>query len=218
MMPVAQTRPRLGVDMDNTIVCYDGLFHRLALDKGLIPADLPIDKNSVRNHLRAIGREEEWTLMQGQGYGPGIVGASAYPGVLDFFRDCRKTGVDVFIVSHKTRHPYLGPQYDLHDAARLWLRTSGITDPANIGLPDDAVFLETSKQDKIQRIARLGCTHFIDDLPELLSDPSFPTSIRTILFDPQQLHGPDNRLSRLHHWRDIWSVIGHQPGGETGHG
>ena len=30
----------LGVDFDNTIVAYDSLFHRVALERGLIPADL----------------------------------------------------------------------------------------------------------------------------------------------------------------------------------
>jgi hypothetical protein len=36
------------------------------------------------------------------------------------------------------------------------------------------VFLEPTKADKLTRIATLGCTHFIDDLPEFLSDPGFP--------------------------------------------
>ena len=45
---------RLGLDFDNTIVCYDGLFHRVAREEGLIPAALPATKSDVRNHLRSI--------------------------------------------------------------------------------------------------------------------------------------------------------------------
>lgn len=60
---------RLGIDFDNTIVCYDELFHRVALEQGLIPADLPVNKSEVRNHLRRVGKEPLWTEMQGSVYG-----------------------------------------------------------------------------------------------------------------------------------------------------
>src|SRR6185437_11131914 len=39
---------RIGIDFDNTIACYDGVFHAAALERGLIPKDLARDKNSVR--------------------------------------------------------------------------------------------------------------------------------------------------------------------------
>ena len=77
---------RIGVDFDNTIVCYDGLFHRVALEQGLIPASLPANKGGVRDYLRQIGREDDWTAMQGTVYGARMLEASAFPGVLDFFR------------------------------------------------------------------------------------------------------------------------------------
>ena len=35
-------RMRIGVDFDNTLVCYDGVFHRAALERGLIPSDLAV--------------------------------------------------------------------------------------------------------------------------------------------------------------------------------
>ena len=38
----------IGIDFDNTIVCYDRVFHKAALEKGLIPADLPPSKGRVR--------------------------------------------------------------------------------------------------------------------------------------------------------------------------
>ena len=60
---------RIGIDFDNTIACYDGVFHAAAVARGLIPAEIPTDKTSVRNHLRAIGREPDWTELQGYVYG-----------------------------------------------------------------------------------------------------------------------------------------------------
>jgi len=43
---------RIGIDFDNTIVSYDTLFHRVALERGLIPISVPANKISVREYLR----------------------------------------------------------------------------------------------------------------------------------------------------------------------
>ena len=42
---------RIGIDFDNTIVDYEGAFHAAAMERGLITADLPKTKNSVRDFL-----------------------------------------------------------------------------------------------------------------------------------------------------------------------
>ena len=193
---------RLGIDFDNTIVCYDALFHRVALEDGWIPASLPANKSDVRNHLRAIGREDVWTEMQGRVYGPRLVQASPFPGVLDFFRACRRAGVDVFVVSHKTRTPFAGEPHDLHQAAWNWLESRGFFDPDDIALPRSHVFLELTKQAKLRRIADCACTHFVDDLPEFLAEANFPPTTRRILFDPNRLYGPEHPFDRLHDWTD----------------
>ena len=39
---------RIGVDLDNTIVCYDGLFQRVAVREGLVPADCHTLQKFVR--------------------------------------------------------------------------------------------------------------------------------------------------------------------------
>ena len=59
----------LGLDFDNTIIKYDELFHKIAYEKELIPADLPKEKNAVRNYLRQNNIEDEWTMIQGEVYG-----------------------------------------------------------------------------------------------------------------------------------------------------
>ena len=63
---------RIGIDFDNTIVCYDEIFHRLAVERGLIGPDAPRGKSMVRDALRRSGREAEWTRLQGEAYGPRI--------------------------------------------------------------------------------------------------------------------------------------------------
>jgi hypothetical protein len=55
----------LGVDFDNTIVRYDELFHRIAVERGFIPKSLPARKKEVRDFLRRQGHEQTWTELQG---------------------------------------------------------------------------------------------------------------------------------------------------------
>jgi hypothetical protein len=174
--------PIIGIDFDNTLVSYDALFHRVAHEQGLIPADFPVNKTAVRDHLRREGREPAWTEMQGVVYGTRIVEAAPFPGAVEFIRACLARGWTVHIVSHKTKTPYLGEPVDLHAAARRWLDAVGIVGPRD-GLPAENVWLELTKAEKIQRITALGCDAFIDDLPEFLLEPAFPPIAR-LLFDP----------------------------------
>ncbi len=190
----------LGVDFDNTIVCYDALFHKVAREQGLIPADVPVNKSDVRNYLRRVDNEAAWTEMQGYVYGGRMSEAAPYPGVLEFFQACRAAGIPTSIISHKTRHPFLGEKYDLHAAATAWLEQQGFFNAEQIGLPREQVFFELTKAAKLARIGQCGCTHFIDDLPEFLGEPDFPAAVQRILFDPNQLYAGEQRFVHLPDW------------------
>ena len=52
----AITMTVLGLDFDNTLVRYDELFHKVALNKGLIKGDLPVNKMTIRDYLRKKGK------------------------------------------------------------------------------------------------------------------------------------------------------------------
>ena len=193
----------IGVDFDNTIVCYDGLFHKLAVREGLVPDDVPESKNAVRDYLRQIGQEDRWTELQGCVYGPGMREARLFPGALEFFDHCRRVGREVFIISQRTRYPYLGPRYDLHQSARDFLAAHGFNDPARIGLAADHIHFHESKQEKLARINQVGCTHFIDDLPEILTAAELRSDIERILFDPNGQHAACPGLRRVGSW---WTI------------
>lgn len=193
----------IGVDFDNTIVCYDALFHRTAVERALIPASVPMTKNAVRDYLRATGREEAWTTLQGEVYGVRMAEAEPFPGVLEFFRFCRAAHIAVRIVSHKTRRPCLGAEHDLHAAARAWLAQHGFFSPGVIGLAPGDVFFELTKQEKIARIETSGCTAFIDDLPEILRDPAFPSDVARFLFDPANAHEASSPTRRCQSWMEL---------------
>jgi hypothetical protein len=108
--------------------------------------------------------------------------AEPFPGVLDFFARGINLGVPLYIVSHKTRNPVIGPAYDLHQTARDWLAAQGFF--SKIGLPPDHVFFGATRQEKIEHIRTAQCTLFIDDLKETFLEPTFPQSVTKILFSP----------------------------------
>jgi FMN phosphatase YigB (HAD superfamily) len=195
----------IGLDFDNTIVSYDALFHKVALEGGWITGEVPVSKVSVRNHLRAIGQEPTWTEMQGYVYGARMDEAAAYPGVVDCLAWAREQGIPVSIVSHKTRHPFLGKQYDLHAAARHWINIH-LTDAVGPLVAQERVYFELTKESKVQHIADIGCTVYVDDLPEILLAPGFPTDTDPILFDPDNHHIAQG-LPRALNWAEVRKTL-----------
>ncbi len=186
---------RIGIDLDNTIVCYDGLFHQVAVRRGLIPNDVATDKQAVRDYLRNQGRNDDWTELQGLVYGAAMSDAKAYAGVAEFFAAALRHDWTVFVISHRTRQPYLGPPHDLHAAARNWLA-------ANVTLPEEHIFLEESLEAKLRRIVDQHCNAFVDDLPELLLHPDFPAEVERVCFDPAN-RCAESGLLRVASWSEL---------------
>lgn len=197
----------IGVDFDNTIVCYDKLFHKIAIEKGLIPKGIHQIKYEIRNYLRKHGKEDAWTELQGIVYGPGTLNARPFEGVLDFFMHCRKNKFKTYIISHKTIHPFLGSKYNLHEFAHKWLEKQGFYDSKKIDLSKENVFFELTKEEKLNRITKQGCTWYIDDLPEFLSDKKFPKNVGCILFDPNGRYKNKDIFERVESWKEMTEKI-----------
>ena len=199
---------RIGIDFDNTLVCYDQLFWTLAHDIGVVDESVAHQKDAVRDHLRKRGLEAVWTNLQGKAYGSRILEASPFPHVLGAISEFRQRGWEVCVISHKTRSPIAGDDYDLHAAARKWLATYKIIDFTPHSLNHSSAFFELTKREKLQKIADVGCDWFIDDLPELLTDSTFPQNVGRILFDPHQRNEPlPDDVRRLYSWCDAVSVL-----------
>jgi hypothetical protein len=181
------------------------VFHAAALEKRLIPADLGRDKNSVRDHLNGSGRKDDFTELQGYVYGARMELVSPYPGFADFVRAALKAGHTLSIVSHKTKHPILGPKHDMHAAARGFLEARGLMGTSEGQINPANVFFELTKEDKVARAASLGCEVFVDDLPEILAMAGFPDGMRRVLFDPEsQFAGREAAgVERLTSWAAI---------------
>jgi hypothetical protein len=199
----------IGLDFDNTIASYAGVFHAAAVRQGLIPHDVAPDKRSVRDYLRGIGREDDWTELQGYVYGCCMELVAVYDGFQEFLTRAYQDGHELAIVSHKTRTPYRGPAYDLHAAARAFLEARGIVDGER--LTESRVFFETTIEDKLNRVRELGCDIYVDDLPEVLGHAVFPDAARRILFDPDAAHlkeaQDDPRFERTESWRELSAAL-----------
>jgi hypothetical protein len=178
---------RIGIDLDNTIVGYDRVFLDTAVREGLLRRDFVGHKQAIRDTIRLLPEGElAWQRLQGIVYGRGIADAAMFEGVDHFLRRCRGEGHAVFVVSHKTEYGHFDRERtNLRAAALDWMRRHGFFAADGYGLSADNVFFESSRADKLDRISRIGCTHFIDDLEEVLSDPGFPP-INRILFS---VHG-----------------------------
>jgi len=195
---------RIGIDFDNTVIAYDQVFCAAAKQCGLIGPDFVGSKQAVRDAIRLLPDGElAWQRLQGQVYGKGIGGATLIPGVDAFLRRCRAEGSTVSIVSHKTEYGHYDPErVSLREAARKWMTVNGLLD-GEFGIPSSNVFFEGTRAEKLARIAELSCTHFIDDLEEVLLDPAFPAKVQRILLSEHE--GPKSCGPYIvcATWRDV---------------
>ena len=127
--------------------------------------------------------------------------AKVFPGAVEFIRRAVGEGHQVWILSHRSRLPAMGPRYDLWGAAMSWLEKAGFLRPGG-PLRHRDIFLAPTREIKIRTMMRLGCTDFIDDLPEVLGHPLFPRSVRAHLFDPLHQHGAGAWL-RASRWQTL---------------
>lgn len=190
----------IGLDFDNTIVCYDYAIAKLADEMFDLPKELPRTKISVRNFLRDSGREIEWTSFQGLLYGPGMEYAYPFDGVIEGIQILREVGHSFCIVSHRSLYPYAGTSYNLHLYARKWVTRHLVSRGI---IEQDKVFLLDTLDKKVAAISDLDCQIFIDDLPEVILHKAFPQKTAAVLFDPTQMQSPISCAPTMHHWKDL---------------
>src|SRR3990167_11112672 len=179
---------RIGIDFDNTIICYDQVFCQLAKAQQLVAADYRGSKRELRDLVRAsVEGDIAWQRLQGKAYGEGITMAEMFAGFKEFIAACNQDEkVEIFIVSHKTELGHFDEKcINLRDAARQWLRTQGLFDKHIPFIKEEQVYFASNREEKIAKIRSLNCTHFIDDLPEVLFASTFPENVQRLLFQPE---------------------------------
>lgn len=172
-------RPRrIGLDLDNTVIDYGPAIPVVAQLLGF--DDSLRSRGSIRAAYRMPEDDWEWQRFQSVLYTDGLKYATPAPGLEPFLQRCSEYSVELTIVSHKTAHtPSRFGSRSLREPATSWLRTMGIT-PDHVG--PESVFYCSTRDEKLQTIAALGLEVFVDDLPEVLSDPQMPTSVVRFLY------------------------------------
>ena len=196
----------LGLDFDNTLISYDFLFRQVALEQCLIPYEVDANKNAVRNYLRKVDQEDAWTVLQGEVYGGRILEAPPYPGMKQALESVAKLKVPLTIVSHKTKTPFMGKQWDLHAAARMWLDKNEMHSHLGPNISRQQTFFELTKQEKCDRIVAVGCTHYVDDLPEILD--MLPDTIIKIHFSPDDHSVLNDKWLVMQSWSELPALLG----------
>ena len=193
----------LGLDFDNTLVSYDSLFRKAAIEKKLIPNNFPKSKKLIREYLRERDQEDLFTLLQGEIYGVRIFEASQTEGMFSALKNLTNRGINLYIISHKTKNPYKGISYDLHNSALDWLHKNLFFEKSGVNISRENVYFEDTKEKKVQRIEAIGCSHFIDDLPEI--HQMLPSKIKRILYSKKEV----DKFSgiTMKHWNNLEGII-----------
>jgi len=203
---------RVGLDLDNTLVSYDRVFLEGGKALGYLPLDFTGGKEAVKRRvLRADPLFERWQELQGYVYGKLMHRAILMPGAGRFLLRCRQECVQVFIVSHKTVFGHFDEsKTPLREVALDWLENNGFFDSDVFGLNRQDVYFESTRPEKVAKIAELKPTHFVDDLPAVFAEPDFPADIAKILIRPPDVYGTDHSdLVECSSWANVsYSVFG----------
>jgi hypothetical protein len=204
----------IGLDLDNTIIDYNGAFPAVAAAMGFLDADEGLrDKASVKARLISQeGGMDRWMRLQGKVYGPCLDRAQVFDGVRGFLGHAKAKRYRISIVSHKTQFGHYDETgTNLRDAARAWLISGGLVGDGDHAIRNEDVFFETTRDAKIQRIRNLGCEVFVDDLLEVLTDKNFPHDVLRVWFSgasegissPSEVSG----LTHLADWRNLAALV-----------
>jgi hypothetical protein len=194
---------RIGLDFDNTLITYDDVFLAMARERGLTAPDFSGRKQAIRDSIRLLPDGElSWQQLQGQVYGKGVARATMFDGVETFLNRCKQENVPVVIVSHKTEFGHHDPErVNLREAALEWMTAQGFF--SNYGISRENVYFEGTRQEKLARIAKLDCSHFVDDLEEVLMDRGFPEGVERILFADNGNAALIEPIAVCPTWRDV---------------
>jgi len=200
---------KIGIDFDNTIIDYDGVFTDLVNELGWLDLKIKHNKQQIRDLLRKTADgESRWVKLQSLAYGKHIHQAEIFDGVFEFLKSCLEYQIPVFVISHKTQFvEQLEEKIDAREEAMAWLRNNGFFDQNRTGLNEGKVFFLPSRAKKIECIRELQLTHFIDDLKEVLEDPSFPKNVSKVLFSRNDTPSVTNGMIVLNSWQAIKNVL-----------
>lgn len=189
----------IALDLDNTIICYNGAFRAAAEILDCLPEG-PVHKGSIKSAAVNKGGNDLWTELQGIAYGAAISHATFFPGFQRFTEVADLTKNPLVVISHKTEFPAIGDRTSLRDAALTWLKANGF----NSNIP--VIFCD-SREEKIEVLRSYRCRTMIDDLPEIYQSLRYPESTAFLLFDPFDHYPTWSESKRIKSWDEGIAVL-----------
>lgn len=184
---------RIGLDFDNTLICYDPVFSALARARGWAAGRG--SKRLIKERLlKEDGNDLRWQALQAEAYGRTIMSAKPFPGAVEFLRRAREEGHELFIVSHKSEASHFDPSVRLRLWAKRWIAK-------HLRVAPSRCYFESTRAAKVKRIAELKLDLFVDDLEEVLAHPAFPATTAALRFDPAAPQAAAR--ARVRSWREL---------------
>jgi len=195
----------IGIDFDNTLARYDDIFNEISFKSGFTDKKIFSSKTEVKKRILAsTNGEKNWQKLQGKVYGRYMNLAKVFAGAYEFICLAKLRGYKIFIVSHKSEYGHFDEKkISLRNESLKWLIKNDILNGLGNMLTFEDVYFESTREDKIKRINTLGCTHFIDDLPEIFLDKKFPKNVQKIFFCPYPNNCKNLKVYKKISWSEI---------------
>tara|TARA_R110002050_G_scaffold31905_1_gene81547 strand:- start:7853 stop:8446 length:594 start_codon:yes stop_codon:yes gene_type:complete len=193
----------IGIDFDNTLVCYRNSFHAAAKKHNIICSDDYKEKLDIKKYLQKQDKTNYlWERLQGLVYGKEILNADFYEGALEFIKESITKGHILYIVSHKTKYAHHDTdKTNLQNKALEFLYENSFFEKT--GFKKENVFFCDTSEKKIKKIKILRCNIFIDDLSEILLHDEMPKSCQKILFGLSS----NKELVSYETWKEIKDTV-----------
>lgn len=169
----------VGIDLDNTILSYDKLLRKLALELGFVDGSCPRRPRDIRLSLRAfadneIEGERRWQRLQTMVYGTRIDDAEIDPHFNAAMAAIRNLGGTILLIAQKKDNPELPPDDTYREKVMETLRKRKFFDSEGFDVKEEHVYFCRTWGEKVAKIKELRLDTFIDDKPRIFDHPLFP--------------------------------------------
>ncbi len=190
-----------GFDLDNTIIDYTQSAIQYAEHENIIKCN---GLNDLRKQLRTTDPSgSNWQLAQSWIYTEGLKLANLRDGTVNFLKFLSENNFLIYVVSHKTsRTPEAHGSAPLRDSAYLWLKEGEVHRYLDL---DKNLFFESTRHEKVRKIAELNLDYFVDDLPEVFLEPEFPKMTRSFIFTDDKFES--NWVTKVKTFQEIKGLI-----------
>ena len=167
-----------GFDLDNTIVDYSISCVKYS-ELINIPTKKSIDE--LKTYLKSERYEPQtWTRAQSWLYGSGLEFARVGFDFIEFVKKLKSRGWAFSIFSHKTEYgPSEFGSIPFQKVMLNWMISHNLN---YFFQPEKNLWFLNSVEDKVAKINEAGVTHYIDDLPKILSHPKLSPHIKLYLY------------------------------------